>query len=105
MTLQHFLLKVVVVFQHLPKDQQTEDFDCCVLHPFVHITEEGDKSTFFDRPTGSGGNFEEVIEVTEDVANNMSESTESEDSDDNVQMEIAELLKSHMVSRAPTINK
>ena len=96
----HHEEKVVVVFWHPPKDQQAEEFDCWALHQFVHVTEEGDKSTFFDRLTGSGGNVEEVIKVAEFVTNNTSESTESEESNDNVLMETAELLE----SQAPTIN-
>ena len=36
--------KVVVVFRHPPKHQQTQEFDCWVIHRFVHVTEEGDES-------------------------------------------------------------
>ena len=89
---------------HPPKDQQTEDFDCWVLHWFIHIPEEGDESASFDKPTGSGGNVEEVIEVAEVIANNKSESTELENSNNNVLAEIAELLERHMASGATTIN-
>ena len=42
--------------------------------------------------------------MTEIITNNMSELTESEDSNGNVLMEIAELLESCMASRDPTIN-
>ena len=66
--------------------------------------EEGDKSAFFDGLSGSGGNIKEAIQVVEIIANNMSESTEMEDSDDNIPTEIVELLESHMASGAPAIN-
>ena len=56
--------------------------------------EEGDKSTFFNGPTGGDGNIEEVIKGAEVITNNTSESTESS----------VELLKSCMDSGAPTIN-
>ena len=39
--------KVVVVFHHPPKHQQTQEFDCWALHHFIHVTEEGDKSGLF----------------------------------------------------------
>ena len=39
--------KVVVVFHHPPKHQQTQEFDCWALHRFVHVTEEGDESGLF----------------------------------------------------------
>ena len=39
--------KVVVVFCHPPKHQQTQEFDCWALHHFVHVTEEGDESGLF----------------------------------------------------------
>ena len=42
--------------------------------------------------------------MAEIITNSMLESTEMEDSDDNVPMEIAELLESCMASRAPAIN-
>ena len=100
----HHEEKVVVVFQHPPKAQQAEEFDCWVICQFVHITEEGDESTFFNRPIGRGSNVKDVVEVAEVVSNSMSESTELDDSDDNVLQGIAELLESHMASRAPAIN-
>ena len=97
-------MKVKVVFQHPPKDQQVEDFDCWALCQFIHVMEEGDEPTFFDGLTGSGGNVDKVIKVTEILTKNMSESTESDDSDDHVPMEIAELLESHMASGTPAIS-
>ena len=39
--------KVDMVFRHPPKHQQTQEFDCWVLHRFVHVTEEGDESGLF----------------------------------------------------------
>ena len=79
--------KVVVVFWHPPKAQQAEEFDCWPIQWFVHVTEMGDKSTFLDRLAGSDGNVEDMAEV---IATFMSESTELDDSDDNVLQEISE---------------
>ena len=39
--------RVVVVFRHPPKHQQTQEFDCWALHHFIHVTEEGDESGLF----------------------------------------------------------
>ena len=43
----HHEEKVVVVFHHPLKDQQTEEFDCWAIHCFVHITEEGEEEGIF----------------------------------------------------------
>ena len=43
----HHEEKVVVAFCHPSKHQQTQEFDCWVLHHFVHVTEEGDESGLF----------------------------------------------------------
>ena len=52
----HHEEKVMVVFQHSPKAQHAEEFDCWVICQFILITEQGDKSAFFNRLTGSGSN-------------------------------------------------
>ena len=53
--LEHFLLeKVVIVFHHPPKGDQTEEFDCWVLHWFVHVTEEGPEEGLFSALNGGG---------------------------------------------------
>ena len=39
--------KVVVVFRHPPKHQQTQEFNCWTLHRFVHVTEEDNESGLF----------------------------------------------------------
>ena len=43
--------KLVVIFCHPPKDQQTEEFDCWTIHRFAHVTEEGEESGLFTHPT------------------------------------------------------
>ena len=48
--------KVVVIFCHPPKDQQTEEFDCWSIHRFAHVTEEGEESGLFATPNSAGGN-------------------------------------------------
>ena len=87
-----------------PKDQQAEEFDCWALCWFVHIMVEGEESALFDGPTGGGVSIEEAIQVAEIVTNNLLELTETEDSDDNVLTEIAELLESCTASGALAIN-
>ena len=48
--------KLVVIFRHPPKDQQTEEFDCWTIHCFAHVTEEGEESGLFTTPNSGGGN-------------------------------------------------
>ena len=40
--------KLVVIFRHPPKDQQTEEFDCWTIHRFAHVAEEGEESGLFN---------------------------------------------------------
>ena len=51
--------KVVVVFCHPPKHQQTQEFDCWSLHCFVHVTEEGDESGLFSLTDSTSENNSE----------------------------------------------
>ena len=78
--------------------------DCWLLHQFIHVMEEGDESAFFNKPTGSGGNIEEAVQVMEIIANSSLEYTKMEDFDKKILTEISELLESCMASRAPVIN-
>ena len=48
--------KLVVIFRHPPKDQQTEEFDCWTIHRFAHVTKEGEESGLFTTPNSGGGN-------------------------------------------------
>ena len=52
----HHEEKVVVIFRHPPKDQQTEEFDCWTIHRFAHVTKEGEESGLFTTPNSGGGN-------------------------------------------------
>ena len=47
--------KLVVIFRHPPKDQQTEKFDCWTIHRFAHVAEEGEESGLFTTPNSGGG--------------------------------------------------
>ena len=75
--------KVVVVFCHPLKDQQTEEFECWALHRFVHVTEEGDKAQLFSTPDGGGENNSGAGEGTNqdlnitDLAENPQENQEN----------------------------
>ena len=48
--------KVVIIFHHLPKHQQMEEFDCSTIHRFAHVTEEGEESGLFATPNSGGDN-------------------------------------------------
>ena len=56
--------KLVVVFCHPLKDQQTEEFECWVLHWFVHVTEEGDEAGLFSTEDSGGENNSGAAEGT-----------------------------------------
>ena len=97
--------KVVVVFHHPPKDQHADEFDCWALHcQFIHIMEKGEESALFDRWTGGGENVVMAIQVAETIANDMSESMETKDTDNNAPTEIAQLLERYTASRSVAIN-
>ena len=51
--------KVVVVFCHPPKHQQTQEFNCWVLHHYIHVTEEGDESGLFSLTNSTSENNSE----------------------------------------------
>ena len=96
--------KVVVVFCHPPEDQEAEEFDCWALCWFIHVTEEGEEAGLFNGLTGGGDNIAEATEVAELVPNNMSESTEMEDSENNSPPKNAQLLECCTASRSVAIN-
>ena len=62
--------KVVVVFHHPPKGDQTEEFDCWVLHPFVHVTEEGPEEGLFSASNGGGDTNSGSEQATQPALNN-----------------------------------
>ena len=62
--------KVVVVFHHPPKGDQTEEFDCWVLHQFVHVTEEGPKEGHFSALNGGGDTSSGSEQATQPAPNN-----------------------------------
>ena len=57
--------KLVVIFRHPPKDQQTEEFDCWTIHCFAHVTEEGEESGLFTTPIIGGGNNGALLGVSQ----------------------------------------
>ena len=69
-----------------------------------HGRRKGEEAGLFDRLTGGGDNNAEAVEVAEINSNNMSESTEMEDSDENVPTEIAQLLESCTASGSVAMN-
>ena len=62
--------KVVVVFHHPPKHQQTQESHCWVLHRFVHVTEEGDESGSFSLTDSTNENNSEEAQGTQQDPNN-----------------------------------
>ena len=65
--------KVVVVFSHPPKGDQAEEFDCWVLHHFVHVTEEGSEERLFSESNGGGDINLAPEEATQPALNNTEE--------------------------------
>ena len=57
--------KLVVIFCHPPKDQQTEEFDCWTIHRFAHVTKEGEESGLFTTPNSGGGNNGAPLRVSQ----------------------------------------
>ena len=58
-----------MVFRHPPKHQQTQEFDCWVLHCFVHVTEEGDESGLFSLTNSTSENNSEEAQGTQQDPN------------------------------------
>ena len=90
----HHEEKVVVVFCHPPKHQQTQEFDCWVLHHFVHVTEEGDKSGLFSLTDSMSVNNSEEAQVALRDPNNTVIMENSQENQENVPAEIVQLMTS-----------
>ena len=86
--------KVVVVFCHPPKHQQTQEFDCWALHHFVHVTEEGDKSGLFSLTDSTSENNSEEAQGTQQDPNNTVITKNSQENQENVPTEIVQLMTS-----------
>ena len=86
--------KVVVVFHHPPKHQQRQEFDCWVLHRFVHVTEEGDESGLFSLTDSMGENNSEEAQGTQHDPNNTVITENSPENQENVPAEIVQLMSS-----------
>ena len=86
--------KVVVVFHHPPKHQQTQEFDCWVLHCFIHVTEEGDESGLFSLTNSMSENNSEEAQGTQQDPNNTVITENSQENEENVHAEIVQLMKS-----------
>ena len=81
--------KLVVVFRHPLKDQQTEEFGCWALHRFVHATEEGDKEGLFSTEDGGGENNSGAVEGTNKNLNIMDLAENPQENQENVPSEVA----------------
>ena len=86
--------KLVVVFRHPPKDQQTEEFKCWALHRFVHVTEEGDKAGLFSTEDGGGENNSGAAEGTNRNLNITDLAENPQENQENVPSEVARFLDS-----------
>ena len=69
---------VVVVFCHPPKGDQAEEFDCWVLHQFVHVTEEGSEEGLFSASNGGGDINSAPEEATQPALNNTEEAQQAQ---------------------------
>ena len=86
--------KLVVVFHHPPKDQQTEEFKCWALHQFVHVTEEGVEAGLFSAEDGGGENNSGAAEGTNRNLNIMDHAENPQENQENVPSEVALFLGS-----------
>ena len=84
--------KVVVVFRHPPKHQQTQEFDCWALHRFVHVTEEGDESGLFSLTDSTCENNSEEAQGTQQDPNNTVITENLPENQENVPAEIVQLM-------------
>ena len=98
--------KLVVIFRHPPKDQQTEEFDCWTIHHFAHVTEEGEESGLFTTPNSGDGNNGAPLVVSQPNPNiepttmhttqTTTQATDGAQGNDNVPLEIVEMLESNL---------
>ena len=86
--------KVVVVFRHRPKHQQTQEFDCWVLHCFVHVTEEDNESGLFSLTDSASENNSEEAQGTQQDPNNTVITENLRENQENVSAEIVQLMTS-----------
>ena len=77
-----------------PKHQQTQEFDCWVLHRFVHVTEEDDKSGLFSPTDSMSENNSEEAQGTQQDPNNTVMTENSRENQENVRAEIVQLMTS-----------
>ena len=84
--------KVVVVYCHPTEDQQTEEFECWVLHRFAHVTEEGDELGLFSTPDGGGENKSGVAGGTNQNLNIMDLAENPQENQENVPSEVAQFI-------------
>ena len=83
-----------MVFRHPPKHQQTQEFDCWVLHRFVHVTEEGNESGLFSLTDSTSENNSEEAQGTQQDPNNTVITENSQENQENVPAEIVQLMTS-----------
>ena len=98
--------KLVVIFRHPPKDQQTEEFDCWTIHCFAHVTEEGEESGLFTTPNSAGGNNGGPLGVSQPNPNieptsthttqTTTQATDGAQGNDDVPLEIMDMLESNL---------
>ena len=98
--------KLVILFRHPPKDQQTEEFDCWTIHCFAHVTEEGEESGFFAKPNSGGGNNGGPLGVSQPNPNiepttmhttqTTTQATDGAQGNNNVPLEIIDMLESNL---------
>ena len=83
-----------MVFCHPPKHQQTQEFDCWVLHHFVHVTEEGDESGLFSLTESMSENNSEEAQGAQRDPNNKVIMENSQENQENVPAENVQLMTS-----------
>ena len=98
--------KLVLIFRHPPKDQQTEEFDCWTIHHFAHVTEEGEESGLFAIPNSGGGNTGGPLGVSQPNPNSKpttkyttkttTQATDGAQGNNNVPLEIIDMLESNL---------
>ena len=87
----HHEEKVVVVFHHPPKGDWTEEFDCWVLHQFVHVTEEGPEEGLFSALNGGGDTNSGSEQATQPAPNNTEDPQKNQE---NIPTEVVTILDS-----------
>ena len=91
--------KLVVIFRHPPKDQQTDEFDCWTIHRFAHVTKEGEESGLFTTPSAPLGVSQpnpNIEPTTMHTTQTTTQATDGAQGNDNVPLEIVEMLESNL---------